>query len=310
MMNYNNVIFLALIGMLMCSCSSDDKTNSSEELMLNITFIMDADAERLDNFGNPVDIPSGHAAQDPDFEILGVHFIGLYPDKFTPYENGVTVFSSPTTQQGGTIAIDFENELLLTDDNNKISVPLSSISAGTYDYFRSSIGFQKYNIIYNLKGAATVDPNWPNGISDDINVDGTVASFVGFNTYINSYNLATQTVNVGANKLQGYFGLESNGNISGYPFNDVTEGEAPQTTVPNPIDATSPIPAGSCVVTGKFPVALIIPENPTENINIQVVISINKSFEWQDVNGNDKYEPLLGEQVVDMGTRGVFPSVQ
>ncbi|HAP64744.1 MAG TPA: hypothetical protein DCR93_36430, partial [Cytophagales bacterium] len=76
------------------------------------------------------------------------------------------------------------------------------------------------------------------------------------------------------------------------------------------IDATSPVPVGSCVVTGAFPMALVIPENPSEDINIQVVISINQSFEWQDGNDNAKYEPLLGEQVVDMGTRGVFPTVQ
>ena len=64
------------------------------------------------------------------------------------------------------------------------------------------------------------------------------------------------------------------------------------------------------MVTGKFPVALIISDDPSDDINIQVVISINKSFEWQDDNNNNKYEPLLGEQVVDMGTRGVFPTVQ
>jgi hypothetical protein len=64
------------------------------------------------------------------------------------------------------------------------------------------------------------------------------------------------------------------------------------------------------VVTGQFPTALVIPENPTEDINIQIVISTNQSFEWEDTNSNGKYEPLLGEQVVDMGTRGVFPSIQ
>ena len=79
--------------------------------------------------------------------------------------------------------------------------------------------------------------------------------------------------------------------------------------MPNPIDDTSPVPEGSCVVTGQFPSALVIPANASEDINIEVVISINQSFEWEDGNGNGKYEPLLGESVVDMGTRGVFPSV-
>jgi len=270
---------------------------------------MDADADRLDNFGNPAPMPSGNAGQDPNFETLGIHFMGLYADQFTPYANGVTLFSSPTTEEGGDSAIDFENQLFLTDSDDQFSISLANIEPGTYEYFRSSLGFQKYNIIYNLNGASSTNPNWPNGFSDDIDVDGTLASFLGFNNYITNYTIANESVSVNGNKLQGYFGLESNGEIAGFSFSEITEGDAPQTTVPNPIDATSPIPPGSCVVTGKFPSALVIPENPTEDINVQVVISINKSFEWEDSNGNNKYEPLIGEQVVDMGTRGIFPSV-
>lgn len=302
-----SLILFSLMSILLFSCKKNDE--NTPEPLLNITFEMDSTAGRLDNFGDTVAIPAGNAAQSPDFEILGLHFIGLYPDKFTAYENGVTVFSSPTTQAGGIAAIDFEKELLLTETDNKLSIPLSQVSSGTYQYFRSSIGFQKFNITYNLGGAATTKTNWPSGISDDIDVNGTLASFLGYNTYIKNYTLVTQTVNVNANKTQGYFGLESNGTIAGQQVNDLIEGNAPQTTVPNPINTTSPVPAGSCVVTGFFPDALIIPENPTRDINIKVVISINKSFEWKDANGNGKYEPLLGEKVVDMGTRGVFPSV-
>ena len=301
------IIFLTLTVIVLFSCSSDDEI-SPQELLLNITFIMDSNAARLDNLGDPVSVPSGNAAQSPDFGILGLHFIGLNPDKFTPYDNGVTVFSSPTTEEGGIAAIDFESELFLTEPDNKFSIPLNNIASGEYEYFRNSIGFQKYNITYNL-GGASANPDWPSGLNDDIDIDGTLASFLGYNTYIENYMIVNQTVDVNANKLQGYFGLESNGIIGGQQISELTEGNAPQTTVPNPIDDTSPVPAGSCVVTGKFPEALIIPENPTEDINIQVIISINKSFEWQDGNGNNKYEPLLDEQVVDMGTRGVFPSV-
>lgn len=302
-------MLLGILGAFAFGCSQVEITPPAEDFMLNITFVMDDTADRLDNLGDPVSVPAGNAGQNPDFETLGIHFIGLYPDRFTPYENGLTVFSSPTTDAGGVEAIDFENELFLTETENMISVPLSELEAGTYEYFRSSLGYQKYNIVYNLGGAAEGD-NWPAGLSDDVDVVGTVASFVGYNTYIGSYTLANETVAVNGNKAQGYFGLESNGEVAGFQITDLTEGDAPQTTVPNPIDATSPVPVGSCVVTGAFPMALVIPENPSEDINIQVVISINQSFEWQDGNDNAKYEPLLGEQVVDMGTRGVFPTVQ
>lgn len=278
--------------------------------MLHITFLIDSTAMRLDNLGNPIEVAMGNSAQSPDFDQLGLHFIGLYRDKFTPYESGVTVYSSPNTDEGGVAAIDFERELILDQVNNRISVPLSAITPGTYEYFRSSIGFQKYTIVYNLGGASSTYTDWPTGVSDDIDVLGTIASFLGYNTYIKTYELDDRTVDVYANRLQGYFGLESFGVIAGYQVREVTEGESDQTTVPNPIDDTSPVPAGSCVVTGKFPEALKIPDAANQDINIRVIVSINKSFEWEDTNSNGKYEPLLGERVVDMGTRGVFPSVQ
>ncbi|WP_422859185.1 hypothetical protein ACOKFD_18050 [Flagellimonas sp. S174] len=313
-MKRRGFIFLTLASSIWFSCSSDLENNTddamdSSNFMLNITFIMDTNADRLDNLGNPVDIPEGNAAQNPDFEVLGLHFIGLYPNKFTPFENGATVFSSPTTDQGGTSAIDFEHELFLTESDNTISIPLNSIASGTYEYFRSSIGFQQYKITYNLSGISNLDNSWPTGINDDIDVSGTVASFLGFNTFIDSYMIEKQTVTVNGNKLQGYFGLETTGDIQGFPFNYLSEEDAPETTVPNPISDTSPVPEGSCVVTGIFLSPLIIPESPKEDVNIQMVISINNSFEWKDPNGNGKYEPLLGEQVVDMGTRGVFPTI-
>ena len=307
-MKIRTIICWMALGIIGFACSKEEEPNP-QDYTLTISFIMDADTARLDNLGNPAPIPIGNAGQNPNFELLGLHFIGLYPDKFTPYENGVTVFSSPTTEAGGTTAIDFDQELFLSETDNSISIPLSDLAPGTYEYIRSSIGFQQYKIIYNLGGAASTIPGWPNGLSDDIDIDGTIASFLGFNTYINEYMLASQMVTVNANKLQGYFGLESTGTVGGFPINELTEGDAPQTSVPNPINATSPVPAGSCVVTGQFPVALVIPENPTEDIKVEVLISINQSFEWQDGNGNNKYEPLLGEQVVDMGTRGVFPAV-
>lgn len=302
---------LIVMGLtVMVSCSSEDPApNPTQTARLNITFIMDDEAERLDNLGNPVSVPEGNAAQNPDFETLGLHFVGLYPDQFTPYDEGVTVASTATTGSGGALAIDFNSEVFFNEEVNTLSLPLSYVTPGTYEYLRASIGYQKYKIVYNLEGAENVIPDWPEGVDDNIDVDATVASFLGYNTYIGTYTLENLSVTVNGNKAQGYFGLESRGNINGFVFNQVTEGEAAQTTVPNPINDTSPVPEGSCVVTGQFPTALVIPANASEDINIEVVISINNSFEWEDNNGNGKYEPLLDETVVDMGTRGVFPKV-
>jgi hypothetical protein len=40
-------------------------------------------------------------------------------------------------------------------------------------------------------------------------------------------------------------------------------------------------------------------------------LSINNSFEWVDVNGNGKFDvdPGSGENVVDMGLRGLIPKI-
>jgi hypothetical protein len=86
--------------------------------------------------------------------------------------------------------------------------------------------------------------------------------------------------------------------------------------VVNPLFASSPIPAGSCLVTGQFVNAnggnqlLTITGNETSDITVYVSLSTNKSFEWVE-HGNDTwYEPLGGDTVVDMGIRGMIPKIQ
>lgn len=71
--------------------------------------------------------------------------------------------------------------------------------------------------------------------------------------------------------------------------------------------ATSPIPQGSCVVTGEFENGFSITGNETEDVVLTLSFSINNSFEWSEVNNDGKYEPEAGEQVVDMGLRGLIP---
>ena len=80
--------------------------------------------------------------------------------------------------------------------------------------------------------------------------------------------------------------------------------------MPNPIFDSSPIPAGSCLVTGVFAEPLVISGTETEDVVINVSISTNNSFEWIDVADDDIFEPAAGDQVVDMGTRGMVPTVE
>jgi hypothetical protein len=41
-----------------------------------------------------------------------------------------------------------------------------------------------------------------------------------------------------------------------------------------------------------------------------VSISTNKSFEWNEVVNDGKWEPAKGENVVDMGIRGIKPVIE
>ena len=78
-MNFFNFLFIILLGgALFSSCTSDVEVSPPDtEAQLTISFLMDENADRLDNLGNPVSVPPGNAGQHPDFETLGLHFIGL-----------------------------------------------------------------------------------------------------------------------------------------------------------------------------------------------------------------------------------------
>jgi hypothetical protein len=58
------------------------------------------------------------------------------------------------------------------------------------------------------------------------------------------------------------------------------------------------------------PGKLTITGNETKDIVIEASFSTNKSFEWVDVIPNNKWEPLKGELVKDMGIRGLIPTVK
>ena len=119
--------------------------------------------------------------------------------------------------------------------------------------------------------------------------------------------------------MQGYWGFESPFIYAGTTYTTTpTQGQAPSgaTTVVNPIFASSPIPQGSCLVTGQFQNTshaaqnLTITGNETADITVIVSMSVNNSFEWQENSGDNYYCPLNGDVVTDMGLRGLIPIIQ
>lgn len=284
MKNKISFLFATCSLLLLISCKKDPMPVTPK---LIIRIQVDSTLDRLGNNGLPVNMPTGHAGQHPQFHQIAAHYLEFSPTAYTAIGGGDVLYHAPETTLGGATAIDFDQSRLITPGNVFLELPLSDLAAGTYTYARMSLSYQNYDIQFNYAGQP---------------YQGTVASFVGYNTYIRNYTVRNQQVTVNANKLQGYWGFET--------VNGVTTGQAPPgaTTVPNPIFATSPIPAGSCLVTGAFSNPLVITGNETGDIIVDMNLSINKSFEWVDSNGNGKWDVDLNESVVDMGLRGLFPS--
>ena len=282
------VIIVALIFTFTIN-SCDDKDDFAKEPMLIIKFKFDNNQARLDNFGNPSIVPFGNAAQSPIFNTISSHFIELSPNATTPFMSGQILYHGEETVEGGETAIDFNKAKIVGQDEIFLQIPLKDIAVGNYEYIRSSLSYQNYKISVRHMGTSYV---------------GTLASFVGFNTYIGVDSIGNATFPINGNKPQGYweFALTNN------PYSSSGQAPTHATTVPNPINSTSPTPLGSCVVTGKFESPLEITGLEKRDITMTLSLSINKSFEWKEVTGDGKYEPSIGENVIDMGLRGLIPT--
>ena len=300
------LILPAFLVLFFISSCKKEKSNSSNGPNLVLKFKFDPTQARLNNTGQPEPMPAGHAGQSPDFNKMSAHYVELTPTAFTALGGGAVLYKAPETTAGGNNAIDFDKSKFAGNNETFFSIPLKDITPGTYEWLRISLAYQNYNIKYYIDTVVA-------GIPVQEEFPATVASFIGFNTYIKNYKIKDQNIAVNANKKQGYWGFETVINFGGtnYPYS--ATGQAPEgaTTVVNPLFATSPIPAGSCLVTAAFiPGKLTITGKETSDIVVEVSLSVNKSFEWIEQVNDGKWEPGKGEAVVDMGIRGMIPKIQ
>ena len=285
-MIFRSILGLVLVSTFLFSCDDKDDVYNASGPRLIVKFKFDPNQERLNDIGQPSSVATGNAAQSPVFNSISSHYLKLAPLATTQLGQGEVLYHAPETMAGGERAIDFSKSVIVAEGESFLSIPISQIQAGSYEWVRCSLAYQNYTI--NI---------WNSGA----NLMGNLGSFVGFNTYITTHSLGISNFTVNANRKQGYWALS----VVGLPFS----GQAPEgaTTVPNPLATTSPIPAGSCVVTGKFAEKLVITGNETHDVVVTLSLSVNNSFEWQEVNADGKFEPNAGENVVDMGLRGLIP---
>jgi hypothetical protein len=286
MKNFNLIWLIAVFAVFSCGEDNDDSP-SEPRLIIKLKF--DPNQARLNNFGQPSTIPAGNAAQSPNVRRMSANYIEFAPTASTLLGEGEIVFIGPETTAGGSNAIDFQNARFAGNNETFLSIPLSEVSSGNYDWVRVSLAYQEGDVDFKA-----VDGN---------DYTGTLASFVGYNSYITTFSLNESSFDVNANRLQGFWAFEA--------FGFTAEGQAPEgaTTVPNPLFNSSPVPQGSCVVTGQFENGLTITGSETQDVIVALSFSINNSFEWTEVNADGKFEPTAGEQVVDMGLRGLIPMV-
>jgi hypothetical protein len=277
--------FVFTILFLFSSCSSDEE----QEPMLIVKFKFDKNQVRLNNLGQPSTVATGNAAQSPNFNLISAHYLELAPTANTQLGQGEILYHAPETNLGGATAIDFNQSKLVSQEEVFLKIPLSQIQNGTYQWLRVSLSYQNFEV--RIKNQNT-------------NYAATLSSFVGYNTYIDTHSIGNTTFPVNGNRLQGYWAFA----LNNFPYSSSGQAPVGATTVPNPLSSTSPIPAGSCVVTGKFPTDLILNGNENKDVTLTLSLSVNNSFEWQEVSQDGKFEPSIGENVVDMGLRGLIPT--
>jgi len=300
------IFFILTIVTVFSACTKDDKPVNTANAQLIFKFKFDSTQTRLNNVGTPSAMPAGNAGQSPVFNKMSAHYIELTPTMWTALGSGAVLYRATETSAGGTNAIDFEKAALAGNNEVFYQVPIKDITPGNYEWLRLSLAYQNFDIKFYVDTVI-------NGITIKQQFPGTGAGFIGFNTYIKSFIIKNQSTAVNANKKQGFWGFETTVSFGGTNFPYLTTGQAPEgsTTVVNPLFATSPIPAGSCVVTAPFnPGKLSITGAETKDIVVEISLSTNKSFEWKEVVQDGLWEPAKGEQVVDMGIRGMVTTVK
>lgn len=306
-----NVLLAAGACLFLFTACDKTPTDPQTEAKLVFKLKLDPTQQRLDAFANPATVPAGHAAQNPQFNGFSAHKIELVPNNITPVNSGDVVYHGAETSAGGGNAVDFSQAIIKNDGDIFLEVPLKDVDPATYQYIRVSVSYQNYDVLFNVNNI----PTWPSGTTDLIDQKGTVASFVGFNTYIQSFKPKSIDHSVNANKIQGYWAFETDLDNPYNAANAVYSGDAQGTTVVNPLSGTVPTPPGSCLVTGKFEGGnLVVTGEETADVVVELSFSTNNSFEWEDNNGNGKLDIDVSanstEKVVDMGLRGLKASVK
>jgi hypothetical protein len=298
-------VAFALVGLLSCK--------KEPERMLHFIIKFDPLQEKLGNNGLPASLRTDLAAQTPVINSIGFNSIELVQNDFTKFGQGVSIFSTPETTAGGAQAIDYQQVKSAKTGETLVSIPLKSIAPGTYNWIRTSVAYQNFDVIFNMLNV----PFAGNFLEER----GTLASFTASNNYITAYKVWDKTDSIKANKKQGYWCFETKLSPAYKPYNKMFNGQSATGTItsPNPLLQTAPTPLDYTILTGRFEKPLSISGSETEDVTVTLTFSNNKSFEWEEtINRNGKWDfnlqPVPGqpsvERIMDMGLRSLRASIK
>jgi hypothetical protein len=306
-MNYRLLFFALSIGLMAISCKKTTATfDPPTEARLIFKFKFDSTQVRLNNIGEEAPVAAGHAAQSPIMNFMSAHYMELAPSATTALGAGDIMYRAAETTAGGPNAIDFDTSKLVANDSVFLRIPIKAIKPGDYEYLRLSIAYQNLDVKFYVDTVVFATP-----VKQTFS--GTLAGFIGFNTYIRTFRVGDSTLTINDDKKQGFWGFYTKLTYGPFSAPYATTGQAPEgaTTVVNPIFATSPIPQGSCVVTAAFkPGKLTITGKEANDIIVEVSFSTKKSVEWNEVVADGRWEPAKGENLTDMGIRGMIPTIK
>ena len=281
------------------SCNKDVKEFVSQYFQSEA----DPDGIRLDRDGNASTIASGDIGITPDsISNIGIHYMELVPDAGTAYKNGIIIYRSAETFEGGEIAIDFDSLLFVAPGTAIFNANLRKIPPGTYSYIRASVACISYDMQIDLDDIP--------GVDEANDVPSTFYSFLGYRTYIRIIQGDSLTQEVNANRALGFWLLETK--HPGSAWNKIFQSQvnSNQVTVVNELSGTAPIPNTTGVITGRFEEPLVITGEEPDDLYITLTFSVNDVLEVEDSNGDGNLDinyqfDVLSEVLKDHGLRSL-----
>ena len=304
-MNIIKLFLTAILLLMLFGCGK------KSDAVVHFKIKFDPLQERLNSAGLIAGVTPGRAAQSPVINGLGIFSLEMSPTAATPFGSGYILLTTAEMNTPAVKAIDIAQIKMVKDGDVFLSIPISDMKPGKYEWIRAGVAYENFDVQFNLLNA----PSAGNFLDER----GTLAGYLGYNNYITKQKIWSKEEAVNGSRKQGFWLFESKLQSAYSSYDKVYSGQVPTNslTFVNPLAQTSPYPEGACSITGRFDTPLSIKGNEKDDITVVLSFSINKSFEWEetinrngkwDINMQSRTDAIIIEPIMDMGLRGLKAS--